>query len=246
MELLAGWAGLAHVRSLTLSDSDVRRPGLRALLRSPQARALRELSLRAGRLDGESMAEFGDAHPDLRLETLDLGENILKELGVEHLATAPCLSELKKLSLDRCEILLAGALALAKKAAFLDGLRLLDVSHNHFGPAGLTALLEREPPCLHTLRMRDNDLFDKGAEALAGSLASDTLLAVDLSQNRLGSAAALALGRSAHLRELLILQLFDNQIDMMAAGALETSPLGQRLAVLDLDPRWTSGEDIPF
>ena len=31
METLAGWAGLARVRSLTLSGSDVRRPGLRAL-----------------------------------------------------------------------------------------------------------------------------------------------------------------------------------------------------------------------
>ena len=44
-----------------------------------------------------------------------------------------------------------------------DGLRRLDISHNHFGPTGLTALLERHPPLLPTLWMRDNDLYDQGA-----------------------------------------------------------------------------------
>jgi len=61
------------------------------------------------RLDGQAMGEFGDALPGLRLETLDLGENVLKELGVEYVATARCLRELKELRLDRCEIPLAGA-----------------------------------------------------------------------------------------------------------------------------------------
>src|SRR5262249_35307867 len=43
---LMAWPGLAHVRSLNLSGNDVSRDGLRALLRSPHAGALRELSLR--------------------------------------------------------------------------------------------------------------------------------------------------------------------------------------------------------
>jgi Ran GTPase-activating protein (RanGAP) involved in mRNA processing and transport len=197
------------------------------------------LSLRSGRLDGQSAVEFGDARPDLRLEALNLGENVLGELGAEYLASAPCLSDLKALRLDRCEIPLAGARLLAKEAAFLDGLRLLDVGHNHFGPVGLGALLEREPPLLHTLRMRDNDLFDKGAELLAGSPASNTLLEVDLSQNGLGAAAALALGESAHLRKLLVLRLEDNPINESAAATLSASPLGRRLAVLG----WAHGEE---
>jgi Ran GTPase-activating protein (RanGAP) involved in mRNA processing and transport len=244
MEILAGWPGLARVRCLTLSGSDVRGAGLRALLQSPHAAALRELSLRGGRLDGRSVAEFGGAGPGLRLETLDLGGNVLKKLGAESVAAAGCLAELKALRLDRCEIPLAGARELAKKAAFLDSLWALDVGHNHFGPAGLAALLEREPPSLHTLRMRDNDLFDKGAALLAGSPASDGLLEVDLSQNGLGSAAALALGESAHLRALLVLCLDDNPIKEQAAAALAASPLGQRLAVLGLS-RVGEGE-IPF
>jgi hypothetical protein len=253
MGALMGWPGLARVRSLTLSGNDVSRDGLRALLRSPHATAIRELSLRDGRLDGRAMSEFGSALPELRLEALDLGENVLKELGAEYVATAPCLRELKALRLDRCEVPLSGARLLAKKASFLDGLRLLDVSHNHFGPVGLGALLEREPPSLHTLRMRDNDLFDKGAALLAGSPASDALLEVDLSQNGLRSAAALALGESAHLGGLLVLHLADNPINEQSAATLAASPLGQRLAVLELedtppapDPPPVGDDDFPF
>jgi uncharacterized protein (TIGR02996 family) len=252
MRALMDWPGMATVRSLNLNGNDVSRDGLRALLRSPHAGGLKELSLRDGRLDGQAMAEFRDALPELRLERLDLGENVLKDLGAERIATAPCLRELKTLRLDRCEILQSGARLFAKKASFLGGLRRLDVGHNHFGPAGLAALLEREPPSLHTLHMRDNDLFDQGAELLAGSRASDALLEVDLSQNDLGPAAAQALGESAHLRGLLVLRLADNRIQELAATALAASPLGQRLAVLELDnlppapgsPR-VGGEGVP-
>jgi Ran GTPase-activating protein (RanGAP) involved in mRNA processing and transport len=210
------------------------------------------LSLRYGRLDGQAVVAFGDAHPDLGLETLYLSGNVLKEEGVAHLALASCLRELKALRLDRCEVPLAGARQLAK-ANFLDGLRVLDVSYNHFGPAGLEALLEPAPPSLHTLRMCDNDLFDKGATILAGSPASDALLEVDLGRNGLGAAAALALGESTHLRGLLVLRLGDNSINASAAAALRASSLGQRLAVLELEgtppepDMFPVGEDdIPF
>src|SRR5207244_1062605 len=101
--------------------------------------------------------------------------------------------------------------------SFLGGLRRLDVGHNHFGSAGLSALLERESPSLHTLEMPDNDLYDQGAKLLAGSPASDALLEVDLSQNSLGPAATQALGESAHLRGLLVLRLADNPINESAA-----------------------------
>jgi uncharacterized protein (TIGR02996 family) len=250
MEALAGWAGLAAVRSLTLSGNELGRGGLVALLRSKHAGALKDLSVRSGRLDGEAMAAFGVAPPGLRMEALDLGENVLKELGVASLAGAACLSELKVLRLDRCEVPLSGAQQLAK-AAFTRGLQILEVGHNHFGPLGLGALLERAPS-LHTLGMRDNDLFDKGAALLAGSPASDALLEVDLSRNGLGSAAAQALGESPHLRSLLVLRLVDNPINEVAASTLAASPLGQRLAVLELKdapPPWVSPDaegEIPF
>jgi uncharacterized protein (TIGR02996 family) len=251
--LLAGWEGLKSVRSLNLNGNDLGRSGLRALLQSRHVGGLKELSLRNTRLDGQAMAEFDDARKGLQLEVLDLGENLLKDLGAEYVALVPCLKELKALRLDRCEITQLGARLFAKKATFLGGLRRLDVSHNHFAPDGLKALLERKSRSLHTLQLRDNDLHDEDAESLAGSAASNALLEVDLSQNDLGSDAAQALAESKHLRELLVLRLGDNPIPKSAAATLAASPLGRRLAVLELDDRpgppagGRSGEgDIPF
>ena len=235
MQALMNWSGLATVRSLTLSGNNLSRDGLRALLRSPHVASLKELSLRDTRLNGQSMAEFESARKGMQLDSLDLGENVLKAVGAEYLAVVPCLSELKSLRLDRCEITAAGARLFAKKASFLGELRCLDLGHNHFGPSGLAALLAREPAALHTLRMRDNDLLDAGAEVLAGSPASDTLLEADLSQNNLGPVAAKVLGESDHLDGLLVLRLADNPIPEAAATALAASPLGTRLSELELD-----------
>ena len=89
MGALVGWSGLAGVRSLTLTQNDVTRDGLRALLRSPNAVTLKELALRGARLDGQMMEEFRSAREGLRLESLDVGENVLKGLGVEYLAAPP-------------------------------------------------------------------------------------------------------------------------------------------------------------
>ena len=82
----------------------VGRDGLRALLRSPHATGLKELVLRDNGLHGSAIQEFGAAHPDLRLDFLDLGENLLSDDGAAQLASASCLHELKVLGLDRCEI----------------------------------------------------------------------------------------------------------------------------------------------
>jgi hypothetical protein len=210
VETLAAWPGLAAVRVLKLSENEVGRAGLRALVSSPHGRSLKELALRSSRLvDEEALLELLDTLSGPRLDTLDLGENTLTRDSITCLASAPCLRELKSLWLDRCDIPHTASAVLAE-AVFLSGLRLLDVSHNHFGANGLAELLKRQPPLLHTLRIRDNDLFDKGVTLLAESPASNTLLELDLSQNGLGNGlgnAVEALGASEHLRELLILHL---------------------------------------
>lgn len=198
MEALAGWSGLASVRTLTLTGNEAGRPGLRALLRSKYAVGLKHLSLRRGRLDGQAMAEFDSAQKGLMLETLDLGDNVLKDVGAEYVAVVACLKELKALKLDRCEVSRSGAWLFAKKAKFLPGLRVLEVGYNHFGPAGVGMLLERGPEELHTLRMRNNDLLDEGAELLAASPAGDVLRELDLRENRIGAAGFRALAETGH------------------------------------------------
>jgi uncharacterized protein (TIGR02996 family) len=240
LEELTLWPGMSRLRSLTLSGNEVRRAGLRALLRSPRSSGLKELVLRANGLDGQAMQEFGAARPELQLDILDLGHNLLRDRGAEYLAKATCLDELKVLALDRCEIQSSGARGLAK-APFLGGLRRLNVDQNTFGPEGLHALLQKKPQQLHTLEMINNDLGDEGVSHLAESPASTTLLKVNLSQNGLGDHAAEALARSRHLKNLLVLVLNVNQIDKPAAQALARSALGKRLDVLEM-----LDEDNPF
>ncbi|MBN9118910.1 MAG: TIGR02996 domain-containing protein [Planctomycetes bacterium] len=246
MESLAEWEGLARVRSLTLSGNEFGAAGLRTLLRSPHVTGLKQLSVRGGRLNGGAMGAFRDARPELQLDALDVGENVLGASGADYLAGARCLSELKTLRLDRCEIPAAAARLMAKQAPFIDTLRVLDVGHNHFGTIALSGLLGRKPPALHTLRLRDNDLFDKGAALLAGSPGSDGLLEVDLSLNNLRAAAARALGASPYLRGLLVLRLGDNPIPGPDTAALAASPLGKRLTVLELPGLPLNGPDDPI
>jgi uncharacterized protein (TIGR02996 family) len=247
VEALAAWPGLASVRVLNLSGNEFGRAGLRGLLRSPHAAALKELSVRGGRLDGQAMAELDTDVRNLQLDVLDVGANILKDVGAEYVALAPSLTSLKVLRLDRCEITLTGARLLAKKAAFLTDLRVLNVEHNHFGLAGLTALLDRKPKALHTLLMRDNDLGDDGGELLAGSPATDGLRELDVSQNGMKNNAAMYLSEAAHLGELVSLKMTDTPLKDWAKEALRKSPLGQRLASLDLDgPPPPPNEKIPF
>jgi uncharacterized protein (TIGR02996 family) len=232
MEALADWKGLSSVRSLSLSGSDVRPAGLRRLLQSPHAAGLTSLSLRSGRLGGDAMAEFADANQQLQLQTLDLGENVLKDSGAEHLAAAKCLSELKILRLDRCEIPERGAVHLAKTAPFIEGLRILEAGHNYFGSAGLDALLQRSSTTLHSLGLRNNNLTNQGAALLAESTASNELLELDLSDNALTGSAAKSLGETENLGRLLLLRIGDNPLGYQA---LVSSPLGQRLKLLSVE-----------
>jgi uncharacterized protein (TIGR02996 family) len=233
MEALADWKGLKSVQSLSLSGSDVRTAGLRRLLQSPHAAGLKSLSLRSGRLDGAAMAEFANASKKLKLETLDLGENVLKDAGAANLAAAKCLSELKVLRLDRCEIPEDDAVRFAKTAPFVEGLRILEAGHNHFGSAGLEALLQRSSTTLHSLGLRNNTLTNKGAALLAESLASNELLELDLGENALTDSAAKSLGKTPNLRRLLILRIGDNP--KLGYKALASSPLGQRLKLLAVE-----------
>ncbi len=252
IEALAAWPGLAGLRSLTLTGNGIGAPGLEMLLRSPLVVGLKTLRLRRIGLHGDGARAFHVARPALRLEALDMGENLVEHLGMKgaaDIAGAACLSELKSLRLDRCELGPESA-ALLASASFLSSLRVLDLGHNKIGPQGLQAILGSRPPMLHTLGLEGNDLGDPGVSWLASAPTADGLLDVNLAYNRLRDGGAEALAASGHLRSLLALRLLDNPIGKEAGEAVRASPLGQRLMLLEMsDPPipWVAGDDdIPF
>lgn len=229
---LAAWPGMARLKSLDLSGNAARRSGLKVLLSSKNAIGLKRLRLRSNSLDGRAMQGFGAAREGLQLDVLDLGGNLVEDVGASDLVLAPCLSQLKVLALDRCEIRSSGARWFAT-APFLDTLRTLNVNYNSFDPEGLYRIYEKKPPCLHTLHMAGNDLGDEGVAHLAEAPASDTLVDVNLNRNNLSDRAAQFLIRSRHLKNLQVLRLSDNQIRKEAVDLLAGSPLGKRLAVFE-------------
>jgi uncharacterized protein (TIGR02996 family) len=233
-EALAQWPGLASVRKLVLTGSDPGETGLAALLASPFATGLKELILRNARIKGAMLPALLRAHPDLRLEKLDLHSNKLDQQGMEMLAVAGCLGEVRHLGIDRCEIKPGMFKAFVEQSRNLDGLRVLNVAQNEIGPTGLRALLDRAPAALHTLKVSDNDLHERGATVLARSPASDTLLELDLGKNGIGPLGVQALAETQHLGKLLILRVHDNDLSGPSLELLENSPLGQRLKVLGL------------
>lgn len=239
MEALAGWPGLARLRRLTLNGHSPGREGLRALLRSPHAAGLKELRLRSVGLDARAVREFASACEGMRLDVLDVGDNLLRDEGVRALAKADCLRELKVLAVDRCEFGAAGARALAK-APFFGGLRRLEVNSNPLGNDGLRALAGAFPGTLHTLEARDIGLDDEGAAALLAP-ALDGLSQLDLRDNQLTAAGLKALGTTEHLKGLVALLANDNRFNTRSADAFRKSPLARRLSLLsigDADPCW--------
>lgn len=244
VEALTSWPGMKRLRSLNLSGNSIGRRGLRTLLASPRATGLKTLMLVGNDLSRAAMQEFAAARPKLQLDVLNLRDNVIGDHGATELARASCLREVKVLELDRCEIHSSGARRLAK-APFLGSLRHLNVNHNSFGPEGLLALLQQKPPHLHTLQMVNNDLGHEGLLHLTESPDSDVLLKVNLAQNGLGNRAVRALAKTKHLRNLRVLRLNDNRFSEAASVDLEDSPLGKRLAILEMEDEEV-GYESPF
>lgn len=237
---LAEWSGLKHLRSLNLSGNKFTKDGLDALLQSRFIRGLKKLNLRTCDLQSEDLRGFVDAHDGLQLDELDLGDNLLRDAGLAHLADATCLEDLKVLNLDQCEIGVDGMRNLTTGAS-LANLHMLNLNYNPLGAEGLRTLWRRSHEKLHTLHLVDADIDDNGVSQLADAPASSTLQELDLSRNSCGDKAARALAKAKHLEKLLVLRLNSVELGQHALITLSNSDLGKRLSVLE-----NQDDDIPF
>lgn len=235
---LAGWAGLARVRSLDVSGNVVGADGLRALLSSPYAAGLRELRIRAVVEEGERMPlRVLRAATAPELETLTL-QGELDVAGAEQLGQASCLGSLRALELHYVREVEAGAMQALTRAPWFERLQVLDCTGGGSGLDLLQGVIERGR-LLHTLRIAHG--YSWGArglemvEQLGHSPASNRLLTLDLSHDGLGDRVAARLAEATGLANLQALLVRDHfGFDPASQERFVASPLGRRLVSLEL------------
>lgn len=246
-ERLAAWPGLASVRRLSLTGQQLTREGLAALLGSPHLTALEDLDLRGiSDWDWDTgdrpdvLSAFADAHPDLRLRSLTLGECNFSAEDAQLLAQSPALSELRALHIE----LVQGqddAFTHLAEAPWIRGLRRLAVQNIDANSPFWPRVLKHAATHLHTLSLvgdyhwsRQTDLvrwFEAHPLALR-RLHIETSFLDDDQLTRIGNLDTLP-----ELQELTLHRGYLPRAMWTEEGtrALANGTLGARLISLDVD-----------
>jgi uncharacterized protein (TIGR02996 family) len=236
VRLLADSPNLAGLTHLSLQDAWFTRVGLLALGRSPWLQGLRSLDVQQNSdLNSDAFAEFvWSCGP--RLRHLGWGKGI-DIIGLRALHGSPLAGRLESLWVSDAD-LGPGGLRILCAADLLTALRELVISQGRsptVHPADLARMLAGAPllPRLHTLALRNSELRDEGAIALARAPAG-SLRRLELSRCGIGDAGALALADSALCASVTDLDFTFNPISVHGLTALAASPRLDRLRSLDV------------
>ncbi|KAM9772492.1 NACHT, LRR and PYD domains-containing protein 3-like isoform 5-T7 [Syngnathus typhle] len=171
----------SSLRELNLSDNDLGDDGLEALaagLAKPQC-ALQVLKLEECKLSKKSCEALASvlSSPG-SLSELDLGDNDLRDYGLEALAAGLAKPQctLQVLRLKWCNLSKKSCEALASVLSSPGSLRKLNLSRNDLGDDGVEALAAglAKPQCiLQVLRLKKCNLSKKSCEVLAKALWSN-------------------------------------------------------------------------
>ncbi|HJZ58942.1 MAG TPA: TIGR02996 domain-containing protein [Gemmataceae bacterium] len=210
--------GNLRVFEIPFTDTEIGAEGARALAKAKSITALETLNLFNHRIHNVG-AQFLLAAPwSSALRDLNLGGNGLGEYFAELLADADHLSGLRNLDLMNNYIGSHGAEVLSR-SAILTGLEELSLMNNPIGDVGARALAEsRHLRCLRRLDLARCNLTDEGCAAVAAG--GWDLESLRLVGNTVGPATIAALAKARHLARLRKLGLWDCEIDPIVAAAL--------------------------
>lgn len=218
-ELLTRWPGLGALEHLTLTQLEIGPARLGRVLQL--ASGLVHLDLRQNDVgpDGaELLAASGTAKS---LRVLSLLGNALGPRGVTSLAKAPQLQGLLALDLRRNKLGLDGARALG--AAFPD-LRVLDLTGNSLGKAGLEALLGGKGLVgLRDLCLQQTSLDDTAVSALVESPVLGHLRVLNLRSNKITDKGAKVLAKAKNAKALVQVNLNNNELTAKGKKLLSES-----------------------
>jgi uncharacterized protein (TIGR02996 family) len=224
---------LGRIRALTLVASSMPLNAMRALGDSRHLTNLRELTLRDCELTDEHLLQLSCTPLLPRLHTLDLTNNRLSFIGLEHLSRLdPACARVLRLRSN--SIGEEGAAVLARLPG-LANLRELDLAYCVL-PAAAGVALAGSPHLrrLDVLDLHFSNLNWGGAEALAASPVLGTVRELEIGFNEITNQGARAVLHSPHLTNLVKLNISHSEGTPILARHLASSPVLPRLRWLAL------------
>ncbi len=208
-----------RLTALHLGPQMTTAPTVQAAVRSRVFKRLTDLSVHEDRRGGGSLAgELARLAAPPKLKRLDLASNRLTAQSLSPLVTSSVLETVEELDLSDNHLGAAGLTALA--GATLPNLRILHLLRTGPTTEGIAALVgARFFPELRSLSLGGDNLAAPAAALLAGATAKN-LRVLNLHDNRVGDRGAESLAESANLTGLLVLDLAEAQVGDAGADAL--------------------------
>ena len=211
-----------RLTALHLGPQMTTAPTVRAAVRSRVFKHLTDLSVHEDRRGGGSLAgELARLTTPPQLKRLDLASNRLTAESLGPLVASAALETVEELDLSDNHLGAAGLTALA--GAALPNLRVLHLLRTGPTVEGIAALVAADfLPALRSLSLGVNGLVPTATTPLAGASAAN-LRVLNLHDNRFGDRGAESIAKSANLAGLLTLDVAESYVGTAGADALSRS-----------------------
>ena len=200
------------VAQLGLQGREVSTIDLAQLVSGRNAAVLRRLDISDNPIGPDGYRAFEQAHPSLRLQSLDVSGTPLAGISLEPLLNTRALESLAKLEINGCGSARRNMAVLARSRFWTQATQLR--AHSATIPAStLEPLCQCDgPPALRLLDLADNYLRAEGVRLLSEAPWVDSLTWLALTANYLDNDACAILAGSGRFRHLRTLHLAHNNI----------------------------------
>lgn len=225
---------LGNLQTLIVNANKIKGIGVRDIISSDRLRSLSSIDLEGTECGCSGLREIAQAPQSAKLTRLNLRGEDLGPAGGRIIGSTTNLNNLRSLNVSSTGMGIQGV-AFILRGTHLHNLHALDISHNHtqdfIVPVMNTALMAGK---LKELYLSDNQIGDAGAVGIGKMTRLKNLEILDLSLNRIGDEGAIAIAVSfmPHLRRLSLSQ---NSIRVDGACMLIDEIFLPQLERLELD-----------
>lgn len=160
------------------------------------------LILRKCYINSEGARIFATLKCFSNLTVLDISDNSLHNIGVEHLSKSPSLSQVTSLNLSKTEIDNRGAEFIAQ-TTYLNALRILDVSSNRIDYVGAGKILDsKNLTSLTEINLFGNPITDFGGHYIANVIGLSKITSLNLAFTQISEIGLQAMICSKYARKI--------------------------------------------